>query len=524
MSTHGIHHITAISSNAQRIFDFYTNVLGLRLVKKTVNFDAPEVYHLYFGDEKGSPGTILTFFPFEDAGTGMRGLGQVTKIYLAVEPDSLGFWLQRFVSKSVKHDQIKSRFSEKYITFFDLDGLQLELVTTKDKNFPKPWIVSDIPKANAIKGFYGAELAVESRESIEPLLTGIMGYKFKDKAELFLRYENENANYAKYLDLVLMKGWPDSISSAGTVHHIAFRVKTQKDEEELREKIVKAGFMATGVVDRFYFKSVYFREKNNILFEIATDEPGFDIDESIEELGSSLKLPKQYEPQRAFIESVLPDLYTEENSYEFNDNSTNSDLNLFKHRFVDNRAAETLVLFHGTGGNELDMIRFAKNLGVKVNILSVRGNVNEHGLNRFFERNDDGSFDFKSIELETEKFQKFFIAAIAKYDIEEQPISFFGYSNGANFALAYALLYPIKLQKLFALHPMAPVDEAKTNLSDTEVIVTYGKNDEYSKPKQIEKLDKLLKPTKAKITLKEFNGGHEIDMEEMEFLGGLALF
>lgn len=507
----GIHHITAISSSPQKTYDFYSQILGLRLVKKTVNFDSPDVYHLYFGNEGGEPGTVLTFFPFEDAGTGMRGLGQVTKIYFEISQGSIGFWLDRFITKGVKNNGIRKRFDESYITFYDFDGLQLELVTSQERSF-EPYSTQEISLQNAIRGFFGAELSIESEESIKDTLNA-MGYQKEREEELFLRYKNNDASGAKYLDLLIMKGWPEAISSAGTVHHIAFRVKDREEETKLRDEISKLGFRPTEIIDRNYFYSVYFRERNNILFEIATDEPGFLVDEDLESLGTSLKLPTQFESQRSYIESILTDLYTEREPEDHDD-----DITLFSHSYLDQGSEKLLVLFHGTGGDEREMIKFAKNLGIKINILSVRGNIKENGLSRFFKRESDGTFDIESIREECAKFERFLRASILKYGLEEENISFLGYSNGANFALAYALLYPILLKKIYALHPMAPVTEVKSNLQGTKIIVTYGVEDEYSTEKEIKKLDHVLSMTKAERVFQKFEGGHNISIEEMDFL------
>lgn len=512
--TQGIHHITAISSNTQKTYDFYTGILGLRLVKKTVNFDAPDVYHLYFGNEKGDPGTILTFFPFPEAGTGLRGLGQVTKIYFSVAKESLGYWTSRFVEKGVRHNVIKKRFSESYVTFFDPDGLQLELVGTAETDtFSNPWQVSDISEGNYIRGFFGAELSVSSTESMSDVFQ-LLGYIKKEKQDFLVRFENKEAATAKYLDLFIMKGWPDAITSAGTNHHIAFRVANQSQQVSVREQLVKKGFRPTEVIDRNYFTSVYFRENNGILFEIATDTPGFTVDEDSSELGMNLKLPAQFEEQRSYIESVLPPLMTSAQGKKQKD----SDIDLFQYKFVNRNSAQTYVLFHGTGGNETEMIKFSDALKIKDNVLSVRGNIKEDGMNRFFKRHSNGTFDIDSIKAEISKFTKFLKAICLKLQLEEQPLIFLGYSNGANFALAYALSYPTNITKMYALHPMAPFEKSEVDLSKTEIIVTYGKNDIYSTTNQIEMLKKLLNEVHANAIYTEFESGHQIGKEEIAFL------
>lgn len=527
MSTHGIHHITAICSNAQRTVDFYTKILGLRFVKKTVNFDAPDTYHLYFGNETGEPGTALTFFPFRDAGTGMRGLGQVTKIYFGVNKTSLGFWLERFILKGIKHEQIKTRFNESYITFFDPDGLQLEIVGTSDTLEIKPWGSKDVPLEHAICGFYGAELAVESLDSIKPLLSEIMGYEQTMQEDLLVRFENKNASSAKYLDLLIMHGWPEGINSAGTNHHIAFRVNNKQDQQKILNTIRGNNFRMTEIVERYYFSSIYFREKNNILFEIATDEPGFTIDEDVKELGTALKLPPQYKYLRTQIEAILPELHLPEDNNpelrrEDTDNTKQIDQeknSLFSYKFVNNNSNKTIVLLHGTGGDEIGILQFTLQLGIKSNILSIRGNVSEYGMNRYYVRFSDGSFDNESLKEELEKLNNFLEEIISKNNLENN-FEFLGYSNGANFALAFALSQSnkISIQKIYALHPVAPALKVINSLENTEIIVTYADQDAYSSPEKMAKLQEVLKKAKAKLELKEFIGGHEISEAEMEFL------
>jgi glyoxalase family protein len=517
MPTKGIHHITAISSNAQKTFDFYSGILGLRLVKKTVNFDAPDTYHLYFADEIGSPGTVLTFFPFPNAGTGMRGRGQVTKIYFAVPIASFGYWIERFTTKGVKHESIGQRFSEKYVTFYDPDGLQLELVGSESAH-KNVWQDSDVPVDYAIRSFYGAELSVDSLESIDYLLKDVLGYSDINlkHGEFIHRFENKNATQASILDIFVMKGWPVGRDSAGTNHHIAFRVDNEEQQLKVREQLIEAGFHPTEVIDRNYFYSIYFREKNNILFEIATDTPGFLVDEAKESLGTNLKLPAQYEKQREQIEKSLPALHTQKREGYFN--SHKNQLDLFKHKFVDNKAQETYILLHGTGGDESEMLELADLLGIKANLLSIRGNVSEHGMNRYFERFPDGRFNLDNIKQEAAKFKDFLAGAIKQYKLDDTKISLLGYSNGANFALSYAFLHQAEIGRIYALHPMATLGNADTDLSNTEIIITYGEKDQYTSEEEVEKLKKIISAAKGKFTLQKFAGGHELSLTELEFL------
>lgn len=521
--TTGIHHITAITTDAQKNYDFYTEVLGLRFVKKTVNFDAPDVYHLYYGNESGEPGTALTFFVFEDAGTGFRGVGQVTKIYFAVPMKSLSFWLERLITKGVKHEDIKSRFLEKYITFYDPDGLQLEIVATTDEQSVEPYVgktKESVPEEYAIRGFYGAELAVESEESIADLLTDTLGYSMIEDTYPYIRYENKTAKHSKYIDLIVMSGWPKGVVSAGTNHHIAFEVKDENEQSKVRQKVIDAGFNPTETIDRDYFKSIYFQERNGIIFEVATSGPGFTIDEDLDQLGTSLRLPKRYEPMRSIIEAGLPELYTGQKQYSFKEIA---DVDLFKYKFVNNKSDITYVLFHGTGGDEKSMLDFAKVLeaeksGKAPNWLAVRGNTSEMGLNRFFKRYPDGSFDETNIKDEAAKLAKFLKAAIAKHGLSSTEMNLLGYSNGANFAIAFTMLQHIDIAKVLALHPMTPLAKSKMNLQNIEFIITGGETDSYTSTAEMEKLQRILNEAGASVVYKQFLSGHEITQKEIEYI------
>lgn len=512
--THGIHHITALCNDAQRTHDFYTKVLGLRMIKKTVNFDAPDVYHLYFGNETWEPSTVITFFPFEDAGTGMRWLGQVTKIQFAISSASIWYWLDRFIINNIKHDPIKQRFDEKYITFFDPDGLQLEIVWD-DNTDTKPWTWWSVDEQNAIKWFYGAEISVESQESIHDILT-ILWYEKINQIDLTIRYENKQAIQARYLDILIMRWWPRAVSGAGTNHHIAFRTKDESEENLLREKIMSIWIEPTDIVERNYFKSVYFRENNQILFELATDWPWFLIDEDINALWQYLQLPSRYESQRSYIESILPPIY-DENIENINDTNILSDLGLFEHKYVDRKSSTTYILFHGTGWDEREMVKFAEEIGIQDNILSIRWNILENNIyNRYFHRNLDWSFDQVSLANEIDKFMRFIKSAASYYGFEDNLIDMMWYSNGANFALAIAFTTPIDINKIIALHPVAPVDDTNNILQNTKIHITTGIDDEYNSPDKLKKLEDLLVKSKADYSIDIFESGHEISRNEID--------
>jgi glyoxalase family protein len=303
----GIHHITAIAGNAKRNYDFYTNVLGLRFVKKTVNFDDPYTYHFYFGDEVGSPGTILTFFPWEGITTGRRGTGMATEIGYSVPGESLDFWIKRFEEFNVTYNKVAEKFGEKYLTFLDPDGLKLELTVPSIKDNRKPWITESVNENVATRGFHNITLTLSRVEKTVNILTDVFGYKLKEQNINRYRFVTDAIETAAIIDLVEVPEHRGHVAG-GTVHHVAFRVPDDGVQIMYHDKLVSMGLNPTSVIDRNYFHSVYFREPGGVLFEIATENPGFTVDEPIDELGKELKLPAQYESKRDEIERILREL------------------------------------------------------------------------------------------------------------------------------------------------------------------------------------------------------------------------
>jgi glyoxalase family protein len=298
MRSAGIHHITAMAGDPQLNVDFYTETLGLRLVKRTVNFDDPGSYHFYFGDNIGNPGTIITFFPWPGARRGARGSGQVTIVSFAIPSNSIAWWKKRLRANHVVAEEISDRFENKGLRFLDPDGLMLELMES-------PVIPSEGRVDHTIHGFAAPTLEVRHLERTEKLLIEILGFEFVGEENNRRRLRGSGSNAAAEVDLVSSDAG-FGLVAVGTVHHIAFRVANDEEQLRAREELVTRGLNVTPVIDRQYFHSIYFREPNGILFEIATDGPGFLIDESADELGESLKLPPMYESARSEIERVLP--------------------------------------------------------------------------------------------------------------------------------------------------------------------------------------------------------------------------
>jgi glyoxalase family protein len=304
----GIHHVTAISGKAVRNLDFYTHVLGLRFVKKTVNFDDPATYHLYYGDSEGHPGTILTFFPWEHAAPGRAGVGLTQETAFRVPASSIGYWTHRFVETGVRHEALEKRFGEPVLPFKDPDGFISALVGAAGAETEPAWQTTEIPTEHAIRGFHGVTLLLEDVSPTASVLTDVLGFNQAGEDGPLIRFHATEA-IGGYVDIREARGFLAGRLGRGSVHHIAFRAADDTRQAEMAQKLVaNHRLRPTHQIDRQYFRSVYFREPGGILFEIATDQPGFAVDEALDSLGRDLKLPAFLEPRRKEIEAVLPPL------------------------------------------------------------------------------------------------------------------------------------------------------------------------------------------------------------------------
>jgi glyoxalase family protein len=304
----GIHHVTAISGNPLINLKFYRQLLGLRLVKKTVNFDDPGTYHLYYGDECGTPGSILTFFPWEHAAPGRGGVGQTQQTAVRVPARSIGYWIHRFIETGVAHEALEKRFGETVLSFTDPDGMSLALVGVPGAENERAWSNGNVPAEHAIRGFHGVTLLLEDAAKTGAILTNVFGFEAAGHEGSISRYRAPNVA-GGVVDIYEAKGFLPGRLGRGSVHHIAFRAADDAIEAEMARKLVKEhGMHPTEQKDRNYFRSIYFREPGGILFEIATDIPGFAVDEPLATLGEALKLPSFLEPHRKEIERVLAPL------------------------------------------------------------------------------------------------------------------------------------------------------------------------------------------------------------------------
>lgn len=304
--TGGIHHITAMAADPQRNLDFYVGLLGLRLIKVTVNYDNPAVYHLYYGDGAAQPGTVITFFPRPDSRPGRHGNGQVSATAFAIPMGALGYWRERLARAGVRLGGESDRFGEAVLPFEDFDGTKLELIESPGAPLELAWRDGPVPVDTALRGFHSATLREEGFERTSQLLTEWLGFVPVAEDGNRYRFEGQGTALAARVDLECTPDLERGKTSAGVVHHIALRADATDTVAALRESLKQEQYNVTPLLNRTYFESIYFRDPGGVLFEVATDGPGFGVDEPAEKLGSGLRLPVWLEERRAEIEASLP--------------------------------------------------------------------------------------------------------------------------------------------------------------------------------------------------------------------------
>ena len=531
----GIHHVSAIASDPQRNLDFYAGLLGLRLVKRTVNFDDPQSYHLYYGDEMGTPGGIMTFFPWPGARKGRQGAGHVSVVSFAVTQGSLGFWLERLVTHGVHHEgparrSIGNGAGEQVISFRDHDGLAVELVASEGAGERAGWGgASGIPAEHAIRGFHSVTCWVEEGGPTEEVLVDVLGFRLVGEQGSVRRFAVGDGGPGALVDVRAVGGFLRALGGAGTVHHVAFTVADDEAELELRERVVDAGLDATPVRDRRYFRSVYFREPGGVLYEIATRTPGFTVDEPVAHLGESLMLPPWLEADRAGIEALLPAIHLPMPRSESSilaaasgPEDVGADALGHVHRYIPPSAegalagATTLLLLHGTGGDEEDLIPLGRQLLPGAGLLSPRGNVLERGAPRFFRRLAEGVLDQEDLAFRTEELATFVEGATRSYQLDRDGVVAVGFSNGANIAASLLFKRPGLLRGAVLLSPMLPFEPDKLpELRGTSVFIGAGRGDPLVPLAQTERLAELLRLAGAEVELHLGDAGHAITGDEV---------
>ncbi len=524
MALRGIHHITAITGDAPGNVDFYVRILGLRMVKKTVNFDVPDVYHLYFADETGSPGAILTFFEYPGAARGRHGSGMIHTIQWGVaSTEALAFWESRLLAEGVDSARLADR-----LRFEDPEGLGIELLVDPpgEPSLAASW--DEVPADSALTGFSGVRVygrapsarelraAAAGRHVLDSdfVLTGTLGFeRIPEEASAYRLGEG-------FRDATYSYDEPPSApgrQGAGSVHHIAWACEPD-DQPAWRERVAEGHLNPTPIIDRQYFHSIYFREPSGVLFEIATIGPGFAIDEPIEHLGESLQLPPQHEHLRSQLEVRLTpsDQPPAGGGRRIGAWLVSEDLG-FEHFFVGGSDPLTLLLLHGTGGNEKDLLGLGKALAPNANLLSPRGKVLENGMPRFFRRLAVGVFDVPDLMERTHELAAFVEQAVIAYSLDPSRVIAVGYSNGANIAASLLILHPRTLAGAALLHAMPPFyPDELPDLDDKPILLTAGRNDSMVSGDQAELLGELYRRSGAEISVVWFPGGHELTPPEIQ--------
>ena len=526
----GIHHVTAIASEPQRNLDFYAGVLGLRFLKRTVNFDDPGSYHFYFGDKTGSPGSILTFFPMPAAQRGRVGSGQVAVTSFAAPPHAIGFWIERLLRHGIACRGPEKRGTESdqetVLAFRDPDGLMLEIVAHARAQERPAWDAAPgIGGDVALHGFHGVALWLEDAAATARVLTDTLGFRRVREDGASLHLATREGGPGDRVELRSIGGFGRGLGGAGTVHHVAWCVTDDAAQMQVRQQVIDAGLHPTQQVDRNYFHSVYFREPGGVLFELATIPPGFTVDEALEHLGETLQLPAQFEVERAVIERALPEIHMPgETSLapQFTDPAAGGSVEEgslgFLHRWIPATApgSPTLLLLHGTGGDEDDLVPLGRTLLPGAALLSPLGKVLERGAPRFFRRLAEGVFDLEDLAARTTELGTFVDDAARQYGFDRANVIAIGFSNGANIAANILLTRQAALRGAVLLSPMLPFEPvAIPALQGVPVFIGAGRTDPIAPLAQAERLAVMLQARGAAVEMYVHPQDHTLTAEEL---------
>ncbi|MFC6486831.1 VOC family protein [Nitratireductor sp. GCM10026969] len=488
--TSGIHHVTGITSNVQANVDFYVGFLGLRLVKRTGGYADAEQLHLVYGDGLGSPGSLLTFLVWEAAGRGRTGIGQVSEVALAVPPVSLGDWITKALAANIPLEGPSREFGEPVLRLKDPDGLIVKLVGVA--------MATPAPLPNAPTRLRGVTLLTDKAVETASFLVRF-GYTEDRRSGVAQRMGSET----DIIDIREVSGFVPSVSGGGVPDHVAFRAR---DIDELRSmRLSLKGHGPTEVHDRKYFVSLYVRDPAGILMEYATDGPGMTIDEAPAELGQTLLLPPHDADRAEDLRAMLPQF-----ALPGEERFPARDLP-FIHRFnrPQNPDGTTLVLLHGTGGNEADLMPIARRIAPHSTLLGVRGRATEEGTNRWFRRVDATTFDQQDIRGEAEAFAAFVEGAVTGYGLDPDKLVFLGYSNGANMLAAVIQLHPGVVRRAVLLRGIQTLEKPPAlDLSDTSVLALTGRDDAFAR--NAPALADALLAHGARVDSLELSANHEL--------------
>lgn len=488
--TSGIHHFTGITANVQANVDFYVGFLGLRLVKQTGGFADAEQLHLIYGDGLGSPGSLLTFLVWEAAGRGGTGIGQVSEVALAVPPSTVGDWLTKALAANIPLEGPTREFGESVLRLKDPDGLIVKLVGV---DMATPALIAGSPAR-----IRGVTLLTDKAADTAGFLT-----RFSYRTGQRVGQTQRMVSDTDIVDVREVSGFVRSVPGAGVPDHVAFRAPDADAIRSMRLSLKDHG--PTEVHDRKYFLSLYVRDPAGILMEYATDGPGMTVDEAPDELGRTLFLPPHEAGRAQDLKAMLPQFaLPSEERFPVRDLP-------FVHRF--NRPEDpdgtTLVLLHGTGGSEADLMPIARRIAPRATLLGVRGRATEEGTNRWFRRLDATTFDQADIHSEADAFSAFVDGAMAGYGLDPHRVVFLGYSNGANFLAAIVQLHPGLVRRAVLLRGLQALeDPPEADLSATDVLVLSGRDDPLAR--NAPQLADALGARGGRVNFRELPAGHEL--------------
>ncbi|WP_315926674.1 VOC family protein [Mesorhizobium sp. SP-1A] len=494
-STAGIHHVTLITRHVQANVDFYVGFLGLRLVKRTGGYEDALQLHLFYGDRLGSPGSLVTFLVWEDGAPGRVGTGQVAEIAFAVPPDSLGEWMTRALRAGVPFEGPAREFGEPVLRLKDPDGIIVKLVGA-DLAAAHPW--GD--EALAPRRLRAVTILTETPEETTAFV-GRFGYRPGPRIENTTRMVSDT----DAVDIRDVSGYVPGIPGTGTADHVAFRAPDVAGVRVEELALSRLNSSATNVHDRKYFTSLYVREPGGTLFELATDGPGFTVDEDAKHLGEKLLVPPGDKERAQDIAVMLPQF-----SMPGEPRMAPRDLP-FVHRFhvPDDPDDNTIVLLHGSGGNEADLMPLARRIAPRATLLGVRGRSHEEGNARWFRRFTATRFDQADIRAEAEAFAAFVEGAVAAYRLDAARLTFLGHSNGANFAAAVVALYPEVIRRAMLLRAIPVLEELPpAGLEGAKVLMLAGSRDPFGK--NAPGLAEWFRACGAELDLRTVDAGHDL--------------
>lgn len=467
---HGIHHVTLITRKVQANVDFYAGFLGLRLVKRTAGFEDANQLHLIYGDATGSPGTLVTFLVWEDGSPGRVGLGQIGELSLAIDKASIGFWLTRALTAGVPVEGPADEFGEPVLRLKDPDGIIVKLVGTTDMRSPDPWLVKGIAPQDAVGPVRAVTILAEDSDLTAGFLKRHFGYREAARGEATTRLVSPSGDA---IDLRQAIGFWTSAPGTGTVDHVALRATDVTEVEAAQAELSTSNASATTAHDRKYFYSLYVREPGGVLIELATDGPGMTVDEPAQSLGKKLFFPPGLSERETDMAARLPQF-----GMPGEPRTIYRDLP-FVHRILEPEQPDgsTLILLHGSGGNETSLLAFGRRIAPNSTLFALRGRSIEEGSPRWFRR-FPGGFDQADIRAEADAFAGFLEGAVAAYGIDLKRTIFVGQSNGANFIAAFMQLHPGFVRFAALLRPARVLDTSSaSDLAGSEVLAILGSTD-----------------------------------------------